>query len=161
IPTLDVLSQGGELLLVMEYVEGESVSALLRKGPLPVSIACAIIHDILLGLHYAHEATDEAGSPLGIIHRDVSPQNVMVGAHGLARLLDFGIARARDSVHHSVTGELRGKIPYMAPEQLRSAPLHRSVDVYAAGVVLWEMITGRRLFEGTQMAAIHNVLNGA
>jgi serine/threonine-protein kinase len=119
------------------------------------------VHDVLLGLHEAHEAKDDEGLPLGIVHRDVSPQNVIVGRDGLARLLDFGVAKARRSAHQSETGELKGKIPYMAPEQLFGEEIDRRVDVYAAGVLLWELLTGRRLYEApTEGALIHRIFSG-
>ena len=154
VPTLDIIADGGQLLIVMEYVEGESLAGLLglvreAGDRIPVAIACAIIHDLLLGLHEAHEARDDDGSALAIIHRDVSPQNVMVGLDGLARVLDFGVAKARSRVHHSNDGEIKGKIPYMPPEQLYGEAVDRRVDVYAAGVLLWESLVGARLFEAS------------
>ena len=154
VPTLDIVRGGGHLLIVMEYVEGESLSALLRmvresESRIPASVACAIIHDLLLGLHEAHEAKDDDGAPLSIVHRDVSPQNVMVGIDGLTRVLDFGVAKARSRVHHSNEGEIKGKIPYMPPEQLFGEGLDRRVDIYAAGVLLWEALVGKRLFDGS------------
>jgi serine/threonine-protein kinase len=153
VPTLDIVSDSGQLLIVMDYVEGESLAGLLKLvrdagDRIPVAVACAIIHDLLLGLHEAHEATDDDGSALAIIHRDVSPQNVMVGLDGLARVLDFGVAKARSRVHHSNEGEIKGKIPYMPPEQLYGEAVDRRVDIYAAGVLLWESLVGARLFEG-------------
>ena len=154
VPTLDIVSDGGHLLIVMEYVEGESLAGLLKLvrdagDRIPVAVACAIIHDLLLGLHEAHESTDDDGSALAIIHRDVSPQNVIVGLDGLARVLDFGVAKARSRVHHSNEGEIKGKIPYMPPEQLFGEGVDRRVDIYAAGVLLWESLVGERLFEGS------------
>ena len=154
VPTLDIVADGGHLLIVMEYVEGESLAGLLRlvraaSDRIPVAVACAIIHDLLLGLHEAHEATDDDGSALAIIHRDVSPQNVIVGLDGLARVLDFGVAKARSRVHHSNENEIKGKIPYMPPEQLFGESVDRRVDIYAAGVLLWEALTASRLFDGS------------
>ena len=159
VPTLDIVADGGHLLIVMEYVEGESLAGLLKLvrdagDRIPVAVACAIIHDLLLGLHEAHEAHDDDGSALAIIHRDVSPQNVMVGLDGLARVLDFGVAKARSRVHHSNEGEIKGKIPYMPPEQLFGETVDRRVDVYAAGVLLWESLVGTRLFEGSSEEAL-------
>ena len=150
---LDVVSADGELLLVMEYVHGESFSRLLGHarragGAVPVPVVVTVLCDVLHGLHAAHEATGEDGAPLRLVHRDVSPQNVLVGADGVARVVDFGIAKAVG--HGTITrdGPLRGKLPYMAPEQLQRRALDRRVDVWAAGVVLWEALAGRRLFEG-------------
>jgi eukaryotic-like serine/threonine-protein kinase len=159
VPTLDIVADGGHLLIVMEYVEGESLSGLLRlvrdaADRIPVAVACAIIHDLLLGLHEAHEARDDDGSPLAIIHRDVSPQNVIVGLDGLSRVLDFGVAKARSRVHHSNEGEIKGKIPYMPPEQLFGEAVDRRVDIYAAGVLLWEALVGQRLFDGSSEESI-------
>ncbi len=159
VPTLDIVSDGGQLLIVMDYVEGESLAGLIKLvreagDRIPVTVACAIIHDLLLGLHEAHEAQDDDGEGLGIIHRDVSPQNVIVGLDGLARVLDFGVAKARSRVHHSNAGEIKGKIPYMPPEQLFGEEVDRRVDVYAAGVLLWEALVGERLFSGSSEEAL-------
>ena len=153
VPTLDIVHEDGHLLLVMEYIEGASLAHLLhaaaKKGArIPVPIACAIVHDVLLGLHEAHQATDDEGAPLAIVHRDVSPQNVLVGIDSLARVLDFGVARARQNTHHSDDNEIKGKIPYMPPEQLFGEAIDHKVDVYACGVTLWEAIVGERLFDG-------------
>ena len=151
---LDVAAEDGELVLVMEYVHGEPLAKLLRaarrKG-LPVSprIAATILTEALHGLHAAHEARDEKGMELGIVHRDVSPQNIIVGADGVTRVLDFGIAKAAGRIHSTREGEIKGKFAYMPPEQLHGEHLDRRADVYAAGVVLWETLTGERLFLGS------------
>jgi serine/threonine-protein kinase len=151
VPTLDVVADGRDLLLVMEYVHGEPLQHLMRAMRklglrIPLRITLAIVSALLHGLHAAHEATTEEGEPLSVVHRDVSPQNVMVGVDGVARVLDFGIARAAVRLEHTREGIVKGKLAYMAPEQLGGATVDRRVDVYAASVVLWEMITGRRLF---------------
>jgi serine/threonine-protein kinase len=151
VPTLDVVEDGGELLLVLEYVHGESLQQLMRamreRGELlPVRIALGVMTAVLHGLHAAHEASGEDGEPLCIVHRDVSPQNVLVGADGVARVLDFGIARAHVRLESTSEGVVKGKLAYMAPEQLGGAPLDRRADIYAASVVLWELLAGRRLF---------------
>ena len=154
IGTLDVVALSGELFLVMEYVLGESLFRLMKTArdsakPIPLPIVSAILVGVLDGLHAAHEATNEREEPLSIVHRDVSPHNIIVGANdGLARVLDFGIAKAADRTHSTRDGQIKGKLSYMAPEQLSSGIVDRTSDVYSAAVVLWEAITGTRLFPG-------------
>lgn len=155
VPTVDVVAEDGELVLVMEYVHGESVSRLLRGGPPPpIPVTVAIMADALHGLHAAHVATSETGEPLSIVHRDVSPQNIVVGAEGVARILDFGVAKASQRIQTTQDGSVKGKFAYMAPEQLRRLPLDARTDVFAAGVVLWELLVGKRLFAGNDPAAL-------
>lgn len=154
VSTVDVVATGGELFLVMDYVRGESLSKLVRlarkrKEPVPPRIAAAVVCGFLHGLHAAHEATDERGLPLGLVHRDVSPQNVLVGADGIARVLDFGIAKAAGRLQITVEGQIKGKLAYMPPEQVSGKPLTRLADVYASAVVMWEALTSERLFKGT------------
>ena len=153
VPPLDVLAEGGELLLVMEYVHGEALSRLLRAAwsageRVPLPVGAAILSNVLHGLHAAHEAKDEAGKPLDIVHRDVSPQNIIVGVDGIARVIDFGIAKAVTSEEMTSTGTIKGKVPYLSPEQLEGEQATRRTDVYAASVVFWEVLAGRRLFSG-------------
>jgi eukaryotic-like serine/threonine-protein kinase len=165
VPTLDVVNADGELLLVMEYVDGESLAALAAALPagerVPLPLVVAIVSEMLHGLHSAHEAKSESGQPLGIVHRDVSPQNVLVGADGVARLVDFGIARATNRSASTGPGDLKGKLAYMAPEQLRRENVTRKADIFAAGVVLWELLTGTRLFQSDNAdATIEKILVG-
>ncbi|WP_437747491.1 protein kinase [Sorangium sp. So ce1504] len=150
---VDLLLAEDEAFLVMEYVRGESLARLLRAAraggaPAPVPIVASIACGALHGLHAAHEARSESGEPLGIVHRDVSPENVLVGVDGTARLLDFGIAKARGRLSTTRGGQIKGKLAYMAPEQLLCADVTRRTDVFAAGAVLWEALAGRRLFDG-------------
>jgi serine/threonine protein kinase len=158
VPTLDVADDGA--FIVMEYVEGASLKAILshrRKAgdaTLPLPIALRVFLDVLAGLHAAHELSDAQGKPLRLVHRDVSPHNVLVGVDGMARITDFGIAYAEARITSTKSGQLKGKLPYMAPEQLEDAEVTRRTDVYAAGCVLWEMLAGRRLFKGTSEAAV-------
>jgi serine/threonine protein kinase len=154
VSTLDVIVHEDEVFLVMEYIHGDSLSKLFQRAALgmPLPIVCAIMASVLHGLHAAHEARDERGDPLRIIHRDVSPQNILVGADGIARVLDFGVAKAVRRLHTTGDGSLKGKLRYMAPEQLRGEPIDRRVDVFSASIVLWEMLTGRRLFQGEEAA---------
>ena len=166
VQTLDVVSIGGELFLVMEYVQGETLARLVhvasQRGQLvPISIAAALVSGVLRGLHAAHEAHDEHGNPLEIVHRDVSPQNVLVGVDGVPRLLDFGVAKAVGRLQTTRAGQIKGKLAYMAPEQARHGTISRRSDVYSASVVLWEILAGRRLFAGEDDAmTLHAVLQG-
>jgi serine/threonine-protein kinase len=135
----------------MEYIQGESLAQLVRISndacrPIPHEIIRTIMSGVLHGLHAAHEAKSERGEALGIVHRDVSPQNIIVGTDGIARLLDFGIAKAASRAHVTRDRHIKGKLSYMAPEQVQNAPIDRRVDVYAAAVVTWELLTGKRLF---------------
>jgi eukaryotic-like serine/threonine-protein kinase len=159
VSTLDVIAEGDELLLVMDYVHGDALSRLWKTARragrrIPPNVASSIVIDLLLGLHAAHEACDDEGRALGIVHRDVSPQNVLVGSDGVARVVDFGVAKASSRLQTTHDGQLKGKLAYMAPEQLLKQGVDRRSDVYAAGVVLWELLTGERLFESDDPAAV-------
>ena len=144
VPTLDVTVTDGELFLVMEYIPGESLTRLIREGTsrsdrMQPNVAATIIAGVLHGLHAAHEARGERNEPLGIVHRDVSPQNVLVGTDGAPRVLDFGVAKAAGRLQTTREGQLKGKLAYMAPEQFEGIAT-RASDVYSASVVL----SGRR-----------------
>jgi serine/threonine-protein kinase len=167
VTTIDVVSAEGELLLVMEYVRGESLARLLRsergagRGVAP-AIVSAILVGVLSGLDAAHEVTSEHGERLGLVHRDVSPQNILVGVDGLARLIDFGVAKARGRLQSTEAGIIKGKLAYMSPEQLGVGKVNATTDIYAASVVLWEALTGQRLFSGDSEAALaRKVVAGA
>jgi serine/threonine-protein kinase len=142
---LDVVAAKGELYIIMDYIHGESLGKLLRGGPVPLAVASAISTQALLGLHAAHEAVDDQGQPLTIVHRDVSPQNILVGVDGVARVVDFGIAKAASQVHTTKAGKIKGKLSYMSPQQVQSEDVDRRADIFAAGVVLWESVVGRKL----------------
>ncbi|HEY2365332.1 MAG TPA: protein kinase, partial [Polyangiaceae bacterium] len=163
---LDVVSTDGELFLVMEYVRGASLSRLLRSALAgeelaPPRIVSAVIGGLLYGLHAAHEARGDRGEALDIVHRDVSPQNVLVGVDGVSRVLDFGVAKAAGRMQTTRDGQLKGKLAYMGPEQVKGEAVTRRTDIYAATVVLWEALTGRRLFKAENEAnAIAKVLAG-
>jgi serine/threonine protein kinase len=163
IPTLDVVEDESGLFVIMEYVHGEAFSRLIKAagGDVPPSIAVAIMIGVLRGLHAAHEAKSESGEPLGVIHRDVSPQNILVGADGQPRVLDFGVAKATVRLTSTREGQLKGKLAYMSPEQLHGEEIDRRSDVYAASVVLWEALAGARLFEApSEGALLKKILEG-
>jgi serine/threonine-protein kinase len=158
VPMLDVVLHEDEVFVVLEYVTGETLSRLLVRCEqtgtrIPIAFATTIAGGVLHGLHAAHDAKSPRGRPLGIVHRDVSPQNIMVGSDGLARVLDFGIAKASERLSRSVAGQVKGKRPYLAPEQIREQS-DRRTDVYATSVVLWEMLAGRRLFAAASPAEL-------
>jgi len=166
VATLDVVAESGEVFVVTEYIRGESLqrlrmAAINRQEHVPIPIAVSIVAQMLAGLHAAHEATDESGALLGIVHRDVSPQNVLVGEDGVARITDFGLVEAESRFQITSDGRYSGKLPYMAPEQLDNSDgtaIDLRVDIYAAAVVLWELIAGRCLFSmdhpGTTIAMV-------
>lgn len=153
------VSSTGEISLIMDYVEGATLGELLvaankANERVPPAVVVRIVLDALAGLHAAHELLDERGRVVGLVHRDVSPQNVLVGTDGLSRVADFGIAKLTElSTTHGV---LKGKLSYMAPEYLRGEKIDRRFDVFAMGVVLWEALTGRRLFRGDNEADTFN-----
>ena len=145
----DVEEVEGELLLVMNYVEGASLSQLLGSDVLmPRNVALRIAIDVCTALEAIHTAKSEAGGPLALVHRDVSPQNVLVGVDGLARVTDFGIAKGVRGPKRTSLSMRRGKIGYMSPEYLRTGATSASSDMFAFGVVVWEMLARRRLFKG-------------
>lgn len=163
VSTLDVVALEGELFIVMDYVQGESLSKLLRASRqasqiVPRPIAVSVFLGVLYGLHAAHEATDERGKPLGVVHRDVSPQNILVDTDGAARVVDFGVAKAVGRLQSTREGQLKGKLAYMSPEQVKGQSVDRRTDVFAASIVLWEMLTGARLFQGESEGATYGKL---
>jgi len=166
VPILDVLATAEELLIVMEYVHGVSVHALMQasvkvKKNMPRPIVYSMILQMLHGLEAAHEAKDERGRPLGLVHRDVSPQNVLVGVDGIARVVDFGVARAMSAKQDTDPGVLKGKHSYMAPELVNGAPATRQADVFAAATLFWELIAGRKLFGGaTEVERLNAIVKG-
>jgi serine/threonine-protein kinase len=159
VPILEVGASERGYYLVMEYVEGDTLARLLARAAtqgnrLPPGIAIRIVLDTLAGLHAAHEQRDETGQPTALVHRDVSPQNVLVGSDGHCRITDFGVARAATRLSGTRVGQLKGKIAYMAPEQAMGlSDIDRRADVFAAGIVLWEVLAGKRLFKAVNEAA--------
>ena len=156
VATLDVVATKGDVLLVLDYVHGEALSTLCRtqakqrKEHVPLPIAVGIILDMLNGLAAIHDATDEKGRSLSLVHRDISPPNVLVGADGVARVLDFGIATALEHIEETAPERRKGKRGYMSPEQLRGERLTQRSDVFSAGIVMWELLALRRLFPADQ-----------
>jgi serine/threonine-protein kinase len=154
VQVFDLGRADGELFIAMEYVEGFDLNALLRrctekKVPLPFEYALRIVCDVLRGLDYAHRREDDEGKPLGIVHRDVSPSNVLVSFEGEVKLCDFGIAHANDLVQPSagqVDEAIKGKAGYMSPEHARGEAIDARADVFAAGILLWELVAGHRLY---------------
>ena len=145
----DFGEEGKTLFLAMEYVAGVPLSQLLKAGraPFPPVVAARIVAEVCRGLHYAHTATDPSGQPLGVVHRDVSPQNLILTFEGRVKILDFGIAITKDrEAPETAVGVLKGKPSYMAPEHLRGSPVDRRADVFSSSVVLHELLTGRKLF---------------
>jgi serine/threonine-protein kinase len=166
VPVLDVVTTGEEAILVQEYVHGAPLHFLLRtarqtNSRIPLDIAVSIACQVLAGLHAAHETRDELGAPLHIVHRDVSPQNVMVAVDGTARLLDFGVAKATMAAHVTREGQFKGKLAYSAPEQLRGHATRQS-DLYSLAVVLWELIVGHRMHHNAQaeVELVATIMNG-
>ena len=150
VAVLDVEQVDDHLLLVLDYIEGASLADILAvKGrPLPPRLAVRIALDACAGLRAAHELTNAAGKPLHIVHRDVSPQNLLVGIDGVSRLTDFGIAKSAQHASTTTTGALKGKLAYMAPEYVDGEQPDQRSDVFGLGVVIWEALANRRLFRG-------------
>src|SRR4051812_44832100 len=149
--------------LAMEHVEGVDLLQLLQEAAkarqrLTYGLSAYIVQQLAKGLDYAHRKTDEFGQPLGIVHRDVSPQNILLSWDGSVKIVDFGIARARDV--HEEDGVIKGKYAYMSPEQARGEPVDCRSDVFAAGIVLFELVCARPLFHGKGKDALDRVRSG-
>ncbi len=166
VSVLDVGEDDGGPFLVMDYVDGPSVSRLCTEAKergmaLPIPIALEVARQAALGLHAAHELRSAEGLPLDVVHRDVSPQNLLIGVDGTVRVTDFGVARALDRITQTDAGCLKGKLGYMSPEQLRFEPLDRRSDVFSLGVVLFELLAMRRLYAGDKPAVFRRILEEA
>lgn len=150
-----------QLVIIMDYVEGVALRELIRgsKG-LPIGIVRRILIDFLNGLQVAHDLTDDNGQPLGVVHRDISPHNLLVGTDGVTKVADFGIAFAKGRLATTKTdGAVKGKLQYLSPEQVMRQPIDRRTDVFAAGLVAWEALVGRKCFDAeTEGEAIAMVL---
>ncbi len=153
VQVLDVIEHEERFYIVMEYLEGHNLrlvlrQAALRREKIAPGVACRIIADLLAGLSYAHSRTGEDGKPLGLVHRDVSPPNVIVSNQGGVKLIDFGIAKATEQAGEQLTraGQFKGKCAYMSPEQVKCKGVDRRSDIFSTGILFWELLTGRRLF---------------
>ena len=166
VATVDVSKTDGEMFLVMDYVDGPALNKILRQLKkhdlrIPIEITLRILIDTLNGLEAAHTLKDANGNSLNLVHRDVSPQNILVGGDGIARLTDFGVARAEARLSMTTGGEIKGKLGYMPPEQSKGEAIDCRADVYAAGVVLWECLTHERMFAADNAGElIFKVLQG-
>ncbi|HEX8954043.1 MAG TPA: serine/threonine-protein kinase, partial [Polyangia bacterium] len=154
VQTHEVGVHGKSYFMVMEYLAGEDVRSIVRRiagsatARVPLEHALTIAVGVAAGLHYAHEKRDRDGKPLDIVHRDVTPQNVIVTYDGAVKLLDFGIAKASNRINETRSGSFKGKVPYMSPEQCRGEPLDRRSDLFSLGILLHELTLCRRLFRG-------------
>jgi serine/threonine-protein kinase len=151
VQTNEVLELDGVPVMVMEYLEGQPLSQVIvrgREAGFSLGMQLRVLVDALHGLHAAHELADFDGTPLGVVHRDVSPHNLFVTLAGEAKVLDFGIAKLERSLVETEVGTIKGKLRYMAPEQIAGERVDRRADVYAAGVILWEALVGERMWKG-------------
>ncbi|MBL4632623.1 MAG: protein kinase, partial [Kofleriaceae bacterium] len=155
----------GNYFFTMEFVRGEEVASILRRGwqrqkKIPLNHILNIITQAASGLHYAHNRRDGNGDLRGIIHRDVSPSNILVGSDGSVKVIDFGVAKATNKEHQTTVGALKGKLAYMSPEQVVAKDVDRRSDVFSLGIVLYEMLTGQRLFQGdSDFLILNKVMN--
>jgi serine/threonine-protein kinase len=151
--------QSQELYLAMEFIAGQNLEQTIKRAakrevPIPVGFACRVVHDVCLGLHYAHTFTDPTGMKMPVVHRDVSPKNVMITYTGQVKVIDFGIAKAKGRLNRTQVGIVKGTSGYMSPEQVKNEPLDGRSDLFAAATMLHEMLSGERLFVGPTDAAM-------
>ena len=161
VQTNEVGAEDGVYYIAMEYLEGQTFRRVLSRlgDKLTLTMKLRVIEEVLAGLDHAHELRDYDGTPLEVVHRDVSPHNVFVTYNGQVKVVDFGIAKAIDSSAETRTGMLKGKIGYMAPEQARGDKVDRRADIFALGVMLWEIVTGQRLFKGdSEITVLHKLI---
>jgi serine/threonine protein kinase/CheY-like chemotaxis protein len=162
VQVLDLGSAGGQFYMVMEFVDGENLRALLkavqtRRVPLSLREACFITQQVAEALAYAHSRTDRSGAPLNIVHRDVNPSNVMIASTGEVKLADFGIAKAADGHKETQSGILKGKINYLSPEQVLGLPVGQRSDIFLLGLLLYELLSGRQLFDGSSVQIVQRL----
>jgi serine/threonine-protein kinase len=162
VQTLEIGQDGDRYFIAMEYLDGQPYNRLLSRASeqLPLPLQLRILIDVLSGLHHAHELKDFDGTPLSVVHRDATPQNVFITYDGSIKVVDFGIAKAVDSSSQTRTGVVKGKVAYMAPEQVRGERLDRRTDVFAVGVMLWEAIAKRRMWEDLpEITVVHELMH--
>ncbi|MEN9826843.1 MAG: hypothetical protein RI953_2588 [Pseudomonadota bacterium] len=162
VQVFDFVSDGSSYMLVMEFVDGQDLRALLagaeqKRKRIPIEMACYIAMETLSGLSYAHAAVDVSGKSMGIIHRDVSPQNILLSYEGDVKITDFGIAKAENQASNTRVGVLKGKFRYMSPEQASGYNIDARSDLFAVGIILFEMLTMTRLFKGEDLAVLEAV----
>ncbi|MBI2336634.1 MAG: serine/threonine protein kinase [Deltaproteobacteria bacterium] len=150
--TYDLGKVGRDYFIVMEYVDGKTISQIIKRSqslhePIPIPIIAYILSELCSGLDYIHRRTDEAGDPLHIVHRDISPQNIIVSYSGSVKIVDFGVAKAAMKASEAELGVLKGKFAYMSPEQTEGTAVDHRSDIFSAGIVLWEMLGLKRLFK--------------
>lgn len=158
VSVFDVGRSGQTYFIVMEYIDGTNMKRLVEGRVMPLELACYVMIEVCKGLVYAHEKNDSKGVPLEIVHRDVSPPNILISREGEVKLTDFGLARAASQIESTDPGVVKGKFAYLSPEAAVGDSVDLRADIFAAGIVLWETITGRRLFQGnTDLETLENV----
>ena len=165
VQTNDVGESNGVYFMVMDYLEGRSLAKIHRycqkiREPLSLAIQVRVIADMLAGLHHAHELQDFDGKPLGVVHRDVCPANVFLTTDGQIKVVDFGVAKAKNHAHETQAGTIKGRVAYMSPEHVTGKSIDRRADVFSAGIMLWEAIESRRFWDGSGEAQILGQLLG-
>jgi serine/threonine protein kinase len=166
VQVLELGKHDENLYIAMEYISGRDLRQLMERfrrlqQPMPIAQACLVMAEVCEALDYAHRKKDARGHPLGIVHRDVSPQNVLVSFDGEVKLIDFGIAKAESRLQNTQAGILKGKFSYMSPEQVQGLPVDGRSDIFAAGILLWELVCGEKLFTGeSDFAVLEKVRNG-
>jgi len=166
VQTYEVLTGNGQVAIAMEYLHGQPLTRIMNRmlrgsGQLSLPLRLRILTSVLAGLEHAHTLTDLDGTPMEVVHRDVSPQNVFVTYDGQVKLVDFGVAKTLAASHHTRPGAIKGKLAYMAPEQLQRNTIDRRADVFAVGVMLWEMLAGRRMWHGmTEVEIVAHLASG-
>jgi serine/threonine-protein kinase len=161
VQTHEVGQDGDRYFIAMEYLDGQPLNRIRARATTSFStnMQVRVLADVLAGLHHAHELCDFDGTALGVVHRDATPQNVFVTYDGLIKVVDFGIAKAIDSSHETRAGMVKGKVTYMAPEQARGERVDRRADVFAVGVMLWEAISGKRMWKGLpELTVVHDLI---